>query len=644
MFVRVLGGEFAPLGIGKQIDRQGTRCSVEFFDAPTSDPIVHAIEADYLDPYTLPEQTRVYYFNPGLGAWEIGRLLDDYGATQYVKFPNGADRHLRVADVFVRWAQPIADPTPFLAGKINETPRFADGRCGFVRSLIAQRAASMGMSAPASSAIELEAHQIDVVRRVLQDPVQRYLLADEVGLGKTIEAGILIRQCFLDGGDDVVVVVIVPEALIPQWKSELASKFFLGHCLDRSLHVLSVGDGAAVRPLLGKAAMLVIDEAHRLTGHRGTTDPGLYADIAAAAPAIERVLLISATPALHNERGFLEMLHLLDSGTYRLDDEAGFRRRIESRQALAQIAAGLTPDNALFLDQSLDQLAELFPDDTLLQEHAAALRAITDTMPVEDDPDLVEALGQVRAHLSEVYRLHRRILRHRRRSVGGLTPDRDGVTVVGYASPETGRLAQAIEHWRFGETVAVSREQEEQLRCDRVQIFAQILDCATQYTRSRGDAVNFLSQDANLIGDAEMFGWITRLLGSAEIFEVRVAAMVDALRPLLAPKQQFVIFCSDAKTADALATELAARLQVRIDRPISPRCQRIHPLCLARPARGRTQCAPVATRRDFNRLAPDRLRQELRCPGVGADARVGGRAHALHRADDRVSPRPGTSD
>jgi hypothetical protein len=34
---------------------------------------------------------------------------------------------------------------------------------------------------------------VEVVRRVLQDPAQRYLLADEVGLGKTIEAGILIR-------------------------------------------------------------------------------------------------------------------------------------------------------------------------------------------------------------------------------------------------------------------------------------------------------------------------------------------------------------------------------------------------------------------------------------------------------------------
>ena len=100
--------------------------------------------------------------------------------------------------VFVRWASPIKDPTPFLANRINESPRFSDARSAFVSSQMRQRAVSMGMSALLSCAVELEAHQIEVVRRILQDPVQRYLLADEVGLGKTIEAGVLIRQCALD--------------------------------------------------------------------------------------------------------------------------------------------------------------------------------------------------------------------------------------------------------------------------------------------------------------------------------------------------------------------------------------------------------------------------------------------------------------
>jgi ATP-dependent helicase HepA len=155
----------------------------------------------------------------------------------------------------VRWSRAIDDPTAFLGAKISETPRFADGRRKFVRSAIAQRAAAMGMPALTSSSVELEAHQIEVVRRILQDPVQRYLLADEVGLGKTVEAGILIRQCILDAGDCSSVLVIVPEALVPQWRSELESKFFLGGFLDRSIHVLAFNERKKIQPLLVKTAM-----------------------------------------------------------------------------------------------------------------------------------------------------------------------------------------------------------------------------------------------------------------------------------------------------------------------------------------------------------------------------------------------------
>ncbi|MFT6570638.1 MAG: ATP-dependent helicase HepA, partial [Sphingomonas echinoides] len=83
MFVQALGGEHAQLGIGKEIERQGDLCTVEFFDAPWKPAISVEIPAANLKPVTIPEQTRIYYYNTSLGAWEIGRLLDDHGARQY---------------------------------------------------------------------------------------------------------------------------------------------------------------------------------------------------------------------------------------------------------------------------------------------------------------------------------------------------------------------------------------------------------------------------------------------------------------------------------------------------------------------------------------------------------------------------------
>jgi ATP-dependent helicase HepA len=566
VFLQGLDGEWASLGIGKQIDRIGGRCTVEYFDAPTVDRVVQCIDASHLESVTLPEQTRVYCFNEAINAWETGRLLKDYGTSQFIQFPNKETRYLKTESVFVRWARPIVDPTPFLASKINENPRFSDDRRRFTRSVLSQRAASMGMSALLASAVELEAHQIEVVRRILQDPVQRYLLADEVGLGKTIEAGVLIRQCVLDAVEGYLILVIVPEALIAQWRAELAAKFFLGNFLDKTVYVLPMTAVEQIRPLLTRATMLVIDEVHHLTGRQPIAERSIYRDIAKAAPTIERILLISATPALHNERGFFKILHLLDPQTYTLDDEADFRRKVEGRQALAEIVAGLTPENALYLDYTIDQLSVRFPDDALLQEQALKLREILDTLPSEDDPGLIDAVGKLHAHLSEVYRLDRRILRHRRRSIGGVTPDRSGAQIIEYSSASMVALRVAIDDWRFAESTAFDGDEAGKSWTDRVRDFRLIIDRASQYPRSGSGIVGFLALRRATVGNAELLRRIAKCLGRPGLFDDRVKALLGALPPLLACKAKIVIFCSDPETADALTNVLATRLNVRVDR------------------------------------------------------------------------------
>jgi ATP-dependent helicase HepA len=103
--------------VGKVVSRSTETSVVEFFDAPTSQPRTEEFAAGALESITLPEQTRLYHFNEAVQAWEIGRLLDDHGDSQLVRFPNGQTRHLPVSDVFVRSGTTIDDPTPFLAAR-----------------------------------------------------------------------------------------------------------------------------------------------------------------------------------------------------------------------------------------------------------------------------------------------------------------------------------------------------------------------------------------------------------------------------------------------------------------------------------------------------------------------------------------------
>src|SRR5579863_1665061 len=95
-----------------------------------------------------------------------------------------------------------------------------------------------------SARIEPQLHQVFVAHRVTQKLQPRMILADEVGLGKTIEAGLIIKELRARGLLDRVLIV-VPASLQLQWQSELKSKF------NEEFEIL---DGAALQYLgRGKA-------------------------------------------------------------------------------------------------------------------------------------------------------------------------------------------------------------------------------------------------------------------------------------------------------------------------------------------------------------------------------------------------------
>jgi ATP-dependent helicase HepA len=556
----------AQMGIGKIISQNRGLCLVEYFDLPTSELVVREMASELLSEVTLDPQTRIYHYNKNNSTWEIGRLLDDHGSNQLVQFPNSSKKYLDVEEVFVRWRHPIVDPTPLLANRVNESPRFSDARSAFVRSQMRQRAASMGMSALLSCAIELEAHQIEVVRRILQDPVQRYLLADEVGLGKTIEAGVLIRQCILDMQDQCNILVLVPRSLVGQWRSELSNKFFLRGSLDNSIRVVPFDDFEMIRELLPKLSMLVIDEAHHITGQIPGGSQDIYAEIVQATPSIERVLLLSATPALHNERGFLEMLHLLDPKTYPLEGEGLFRLKIKNRQELAEIVAGLNAENALYLDYTIDQLSALFPDDTLLVEYSTELRQIIATMPDESDPVLGESIDRLRAHLSEVYRLDRRILRNRRRSIGGLTPERSGANVARYRCNDRLALTAAIDDWRHNEALRCDLAGSLNVKASSADAFQKVIGYAAQYPDPKASRFGFSGAVAAMVLAPEKITPITRSLDREGLFQNRADALIEAIRPFLDNQAQFIVFCSEPKTASSLAKRIEDQLGICVIR------------------------------------------------------------------------------
>jgi ATP-dependent helicase HepA len=544
------------LGIGKVVALSGHSATVAYFDVPGEEPALQiSVPLASVRVVSLPEQTRVFCRDDDTGRWQVGRIADGDGPMCLVAFPNKVNVNVPREELQVRWRKPIANPIEFLIRHVTETPLFAVARSTFVRAVTTQRAACRGIGALLSSSVQLADYQFNVVRKILQDPVQRYLLADEVGLGKTIEAGLLIRQYTLDVVD-AQILLIVPPSLVAQWRLELIQRFALRNWLDDHIWIIPNDDLSGVNQHIQTAGMVVVDEAHHLSRKSGESAHPLYELLREHALSVPRLLLLSGTPVLADTEGFLRILHLLDPVVFPLDDLAGFERRVHSRQLVAEIAASLQPENVLAMEDDLDRLRDTFGEDLTLMKRVDALRPIVQSLPEEDDEDFLSALGNLRAHLSETYKLHRRVLRNRRKAVPWATPQRKGLEILSYASRWQSERQRVIEDLRVhlvnaNEALGAARTLfssavhaggSESL--EKALLALGIYDTRARELAQRADE---LKRRADESGDRD---------------QIANGAIRDCL---MTPGVQVVVFCDESGTADRLTASLSAALSPTVE-------------------------------------------------------------------------------
>ena len=447
-------------GIGKLKEVIGSNADVEYF-VSIGERIREVVSVAVLEPVILQRHSRCYLESEGQEIWRVGRIdrWHDDDCRYEVHLPNKKVYYASEAEVYVRCDRPIKDPTEVLIMKGQETPFFHTRRSALVRCLIEQRAVSHGMPGLLSSNVDLYPHQVEVVRRVLEDPIQRYLLADEVGLGKTIEAGVILQQYLLDEPDGQALIV-VPRPLLKQWQQELEAKFRLAN----QVKVLTVEDLLAYR-CTTLPGFLILDEAQHIAALAESTDSkqqGYFTFIQRLAHQVNRLLLLSATPALNHERTFLAMLHLLDPVTYCLEDAAGFKERVHLRQDIGRILLSFKESAPSFvLRASVAKLRSLFAQDSRLLVLIEQLEHFLNS----PEPDLVErerAIRAIRTYISDTYRLHRRMLRNRRDTVEDVLLDQSKATLqVEYDLDERSPVVQEyLDEWRVRAIAATGGEDD----------------------------------------------------------------------------------------------------------------------------------------------------------------------------------------
>lgn len=233
------------------------------------------------------------------------------------------------------------------------------------------------------------AHQLHIAREVADRIAPRVLLADEVGLGKTIEAGLVVHRQLLSGRANRV-LILVPENLQHQWLVEMRRRFNLDVALfdaerfiesdasnpfeDCQLALVALEwlceDEKAQDALFAAGwDLLVVDEAHHLVWHPESVSRE-YALVEQLAEVIPGVLLLTATPEQLGQDSHFARLRLLDP--HRFHDLEAFRAESANYKPVAEAVQEL-------LDQGrLSPAAHKTIHDFLGDEGEALLGAVND--------------------------------------------------------------------------------------------------------------------------------------------------------------------------------------------------------------------------------------------------------------------------
>jgi ATP-dependent helicase HepA len=331
------------LGPGEVLEIRGRNLFVRF---PDADQILSfAVNADALVPFTLAPGSRAR-----LAPGQEVVVVESCDAGRCV-LTDGRDVSLDEL-----WPLPV-EPTPIerlSRGQVDPFEDFAN-RLDALRLQRIRQAGGLGSFL--GGRIQLFPHQLYAAERACHSDPVRWLLADEVGLGKTVEACLIMNRLLHTGRADRTLVV-VPETLTLQWLGELWRKYHQVFVLldQKRLNDVAADYGpdfnpfevhrrviigmetlASRRRLTEQAAavgidLLVVDEAHHLRRPPGHPGNEAYRAIAPLAALGRHVLLLTATPLEDDAHGFFRLLQLLRPEEF--PEEQSFEERLARREPL----------------------------------------------------------------------------------------------------------------------------------------------------------------------------------------------------------------------------------------------------------------------------------------------------------------------
>lgn len=370
---------------------------------------------------------------------------------------------------------------PFTAGKISpitqirrfefQNPVWYMGRAIVGRTMKILENSVYGFKELAGCKIYLLAHQMKTIMRCLQDNSCRYMLADEVGMGKTIEAASVLKIYLLHNANKKILIA-VPKPLVEQWKTELFIKFEIDTGRDkRNNSVTLTSLDQLDMSQADQWDFIIFDEVHKLLGNAQ-----LYRRCHDLSRKADNVILLSATPVQQKEDQYLNLLRLILPDKYDDIPLDVFKSQVAKQKKITRAMYTVLADLEDLVEE-MDRVKEaggaFSEDDDCSSIYGDILDGMVDIRKLINDEYVDSLFSDIEDECSEAgmgviqeaviyicdnYQLENRILRNRRSLISSEMAKRDVIAVPYQLDPELNTYEaatyEAIVDWVTGQELS----------------------------------------------------------------------------------------------------------------------------------------------------------------------------------------------
>lgn len=322
-------------------------------------------------------------------------------------------------DLYVQYDDGDYSPVKQLINYELHNPAWYKNRSIVSSSINAINNSPAGFELLLGSRVYLFPHQMDTIIRGITGEYCRIMLADEVGLGKTIEACVILKG-LMQRKNAFRCIIVVPRSLINQWKNELSYKFWLevpiweSSCwppIKDKLILVAIEDIEEFIDRFGDSNwdMCIVDETHRLLNQES-----YYDAIHRISNKVDNILLLSATPIQQRKTEYLSLLRLLSPQKYKDISENQFDELINKSRTIKDKVYMLTKDIKYYYEDELwdEYMEELEDLNVILQD--SILDNLIKNIDISSEDKGLEVIKITLAYISNTYEIERNIIRNRR--------------------------------------------------------------------------------------------------------------------------------------------------------------------------------------------------------------------------------------